>query len=54
MYDINLGQELEILNLFLIKVPTIYRTRGEHANHYATDAVAIIAGLALNNNHWFK
>jgi hypothetical protein len=20
-------------------VPTIYRTRGEHANHYATDAV---------------
>jgi hypothetical protein len=21
-------------------VPTIYRTRGEHANHYATDAVS--------------
>ena len=22
--------------------PTIYRTRGEHANHYATDAVLLI------------
>ena len=22
--------------------PTIYRTRGEHSNHYATDAVRII------------
>jgi hypothetical protein len=22
--------------------PTIYRTRGEHTNHYATDAVRII------------
>ena len=22
--------------------PTIYRTRGEHANHYATDAVFIV------------
>ena len=22
--------------------PTIYRTRGEHANHYATDAVIFI------------
>ena len=22
--------------------PTIYRTRGEHANHYATDAVNLI------------
>ena len=22
--------------------PTIYRTRGEHANHYATDAVCLL------------
>jgi hypothetical protein len=22
--------------------PTIYRTRGEHANHYATEAVRLI------------
>ena len=24
--------------------PTIYRTRGEHANHYTTDAVTIFVG----------
>ena len=30
--------------------PTIYRTRGEHANHYATDAVMIIFVLANNLN----
>jgi hypothetical protein len=24
--------------------PTIYRTRGEHANHYVTDAVDINSG----------
>ena len=24
--------------------PTIYRTRGEHANHYATDAVIYVLG----------
>ena len=22
--------------------PTIYRTQGEHANHYATDAVVVV------------
>jgi hypothetical protein len=38
--------------------PTIYRTRGEHANHFATDATCSRhdiadknAELALNNNH---
>jgi hypothetical protein len=25
--------------------PTIYRTRGEHANHYTTDAVTILDGV---------
>jgi hypothetical protein len=29
--------------------PTIYRIGGEHANHYATDAVVDI----LKENHWF-
>ena len=24
--------------------PTIYRTRGEHANHYATDMIRMILG----------
>ena len=24
--------------------PTIYRTRGKHANHYSTDAVNLVSG----------
>jgi hypothetical protein len=28
--------------------PTIYRTQGEHANHYATDAVLFKRGYNLN------
>jgi hypothetical protein len=28
--------------------PTIYCTRGEHANHYITDAVVELAYLSLN------
>jgi hypothetical protein len=27
--------------------PTIYRTRGEHANHYTTDAVLLINAKIL-------
>jgi hypothetical protein len=25
--------------------PTIYRTRGEHANHYVTDAIKFVSDL---------
>jgi hypothetical protein len=25
--------------------PTIYRTRGEHANHYTTDVVTYLMGV---------
>jgi hypothetical protein len=30
--------------------PTIYRTRGEHANHYTTDAVMVICVVTNNLN----
>ena len=30
--------------------PSIYRTRGEHANHYATDAVEMAKGKRINND----
>jgi hypothetical protein len=30
--------------------PTIYRTRGDHANHYATDAVAVISSIVTPIN----
>jgi hypothetical protein len=30
--------------------PIIYRTRGEHANHYITFAVEIDMGIEIKNN----
>ena len=30
--------------------PTIYRTRGEHANHYTTDAVDVKENLNLKKS----
>jgi hypothetical protein len=30
--------------------PTIYRTRGQHANHYATDAVKHVLSLRRDEN----
>ena len=32
----------------MLLVPTIYRTRGEHANHYATDAVPYFYLIFIN------
>ena len=30
--------------------PTIYHTRGKHANHYTTDAVILYEDILINNN----
>jgi hypothetical protein len=30
--------------------PTIYRTRGKHANYYATDALALMMKIAIMMN----
>ena len=39
-----LAEKQQIYNFIVLTrpglEPTIYRTRGEHANHYATDAVS--------------
>ena len=32
--------------------PTIYHTRGEHANHYATDAVMCVSDCSKNSLSW--
>jgi hypothetical protein len=49
-------QEIPILIVFgLTRTglnPTIYRTRGEHANHYATDAVYIIIEHVKSWEQW--
>jgi hypothetical protein len=35
-------------------VPTIYRTRGEHASHYATDAVLYFYLIFIYQNFLLK
>ena len=44
---------INILNN-LFKVATIYCTRGEHANHYTTNAVHFRSRKALDANMYFK
>ena len=44
---------INILNN-LFKVATIYCTRGEHANHYTTNAVHFRRRIALDANMYFR
>jgi hypothetical protein len=40
--------QLDYCNIQRVLVPTIYRTRGEHANYYATDAVPYLYFIFIN------
>jgi hypothetical protein len=42
IYQLYYGENKLIINEMMMKSTLFYRTRGEHANHYATDAVLLI------------
>ena len=59
-----LAEKQQIPILYSLVWPTIYRTRGEHANHYATDTVSnlfffnqnflVSINILFENKNWSK